>query len=144
MNFLRKHRRIIYVVGIVITVGIAAVLYVAAKHSPHRLFKRDGSVSIALNGAQVSDAGAYRSSQNVWLIDMGTGTEWYGYSDDHYLLKCQPPQRIPLPGSLYLLKDELPCVLFSDVKASNPRLVVTSNSIEFDSHEHRGRVRITF
>src|SRR6185369_12093422 len=143
--FLRKYRRIVYVIAVATTVAISVALYIAAKRSPNSLFKRDAAVTVALNNITLLDARAYRSSQNIWLIDMGNGTEWYGYvRDDQYLMTCQPPQRIPLPRSLYLWKDELPCIHFSDVKESNPHLLITVQSIEFDSREHRGRVKITW
>jgi len=143
--FSRKYRRIIYVLAALIVAAIVAVSYFGAKYSPNRLFTRDSTVTVSLNGEIAPNAQAYRSAQGVWLIDMGNGTEWYGYlRDDQYLMTCQPPLRIPLPRSLYLMRDVLPCVHFGEVMASNPHLLVTPQSIEFDSREHRGRVKVTW
>ena len=103
-------------------------------------------VTIALNGHTLPDAAVYRSAEGVWLISLNSGNEWYAYTrDDALLYTCNAPLRISLPRSLLLIKDEpLPCVSFSDVKAFNPHLAVTSQSIEFDSHERLGRIRVTW
>jgi hypothetical protein len=136
-------RRGIYLVAVVVVAAIAIALYAANRSG--RLYIRHRKVTITLNNVIAPNARAYRSSENIWLIDMGSGTEWYGYvPDDKFLMLCKAPQRIPLPWSIFLVKEVLPCVHFSEVKASNPHLLVTSQSIEFDSFEDRGRIKITF
>jgi hypothetical protein len=120
-------------------------LYFAWKHAPERFYRRAPATLVAIDGTTVPGAGVYRSSRDVWLIDMGNGTEWYAYTrDNRRLYTCKAPQRISLPRSLYLLKDELPCIQFTDVKSFNPHPIFTSQSIEFDSHEQRGRVKVTW
>jgi hypothetical protein len=136
-------RRGIYLAAVVVAAAIAIALYAANRSG--RLYIRDTKVTIVLNNVTVPNARAYRSSEQIWLIDMGNGTEWYGYvRDDRYLMLCHSPQRVPLPWSMYMLKEVLPCIGFNGVKAFDPHLLVTSQSIEFDSAEDRGRIKITF
>ena len=142
-KFLKLSLADVYLAAIAILTVISSAACATKDSSPH-LFSRDRAVTIALNNTDVPDSRVYRAA-NIWLIDTGNGSEWYGYvRDDKFLLTCKSPQRIPLGSSIYLLKDVLPCVPFTDVKAFNPHLLVTSQSIEFDSFENRGRVKATW
>jgi hypothetical protein len=145
MPFSRKIKRRIILIA-VFAIPLSACAYWALKNRSHRFFVAVPGVTVALNGVTLSDAAVYRSGEGVWLITLNNGNEWYAYTrDDASLYTCNSPLRISLPRSLLLIKDEdLPCVRFSDVKAFNPHLVVLSHSIEFDSHEQRGRIRVTW
>jgi hypothetical protein len=145
MHLSRKiKRRIIFIA--LLSIPLSACAYWALKNRSHRFFVIVPGVTVALNGVSLSDAAVYRSAEGVWLISLNSGNEWYAYTrDDASLYTCNSPLRISLRRSLLLVKDEdLPCIRFSDVKAFNPHLVVLSQSIEFDSHERRGRIRVTW
>jgi hypothetical protein len=145
MRFSRKiKKRIIFIALLAIPLSVFA--YWALKNRSHRFFVAVPDTTVALNGITLSDAAVYRSGEGVWLISLNNGNEWYAYTrDDASLYTCNSPLRISLPRSLLLVKDEvLPCIHFSDVKAFNPHLVVLWHSIEFDSHERRGRIRVTW
>lgn len=146
MNLLRTTRkRIVFIIGVAIAFAAGIVLYFTWKHAPERFYRRAAATLVAINGGNVPGAVVYRSSRDIWLIDMGNGTESYAYTpDDQRLYTCKAPQRVSLPRALYLLKDELPCVQFTDVKSFNPQRRATSRSIEFDSHEGRGRVKVSW
>ena len=125
---------------------IGTVLHYELRNAKQRFFLQSWQPVVSLNDMPVDNARAYRSIQGIWLIDMGNETEWYVYlrQEDH-LLTCNVKTVARIPGALYFVRDEtLPCVPFSEVMAFNPHRLSTSNSIEFDSHEHRGRVRLTW
>ena len=145
MSFSRKiKKRIVFIA--LLAIPLSACIYWALKNRSHRFFVIAPGATVALNGVTLPDAAVYHSGEGVWLISLNHGNEWYAYTrDDGSLYTCNSPLRISLPRSLLLVKDEdLPCVRFSDVKVFNPRLIVLSDSIEFDSHEHRGRIRVTW
>ena len=137
-------RWLISSVAVAITFVIGVVLYYGLRNAPQRLFVCWSPPSVSVNGITVPGARAYRSLNGVWLIDMGSGDEWYAYlRDEDWLLTCQAPRVISLPHSLYLVENEvLPCIPFNNLKSFNPHPLSTTKSIEFDSHEYRGRVKL--
>jgi hypothetical protein len=143
MPFSRKIKKRIVLLAL-LAISFSACAYWALKNRAHRFFVTVPGVTVTLNGVMLSDAAVYRSGEGVWLISVNNGNEWYAYTrDDASLYTCNSPLRISLPRSLLLVKDEdLPCVRFSDVKAFDPHLLVLWHSIEFDSHEQRGRIRV--
>jgi hypothetical protein len=146
MPLSRKTKRRLVLLAALLAIPVAVAAYWALKNKSHRFFRATPNVAVALNGVPVSDASVYRSGEGVWLIDLNRGNEWYAYTDDDSMLyTCKQPWHLSLPRSLLLVKDEvLPCIPFSPVKAFDPHLTVTRGSIEFDSHEHRGRIRVTW
>jgi hypothetical protein len=76
MNLLRTtRRRIILGIGVGMAFVAGLALFLAWKHAPERFYTRAPETVVAINGTTVPGAGVYRSSRDVWLIDMGNGTD---------------------------------------------------------------------
>ena len=146
MTFGRKTKRIFASLLLVLAIPIGVSAYWFLKNKSHRFFRASSDASVTLNGVSQPNASLYRSDEGVWLIDLDQRNEWYAYTrEDARLYTCKRPRHLPLPRSLlHIYDDSLPCVGFNDLKAFNPNLTVTAQSIEFDSHEHRGRIRVTW
>lgn len=139
-------RSFAYISSAAITFVLGCTAYVGLKNASNRLFLGVSEIEISLNNVELAQSRIYESSSGLLLIDTGNGDEWYANErDERTLYTCRAPQSVLLPHALYLLKDEvLPCIHYSEVKASDPHLEMNSHSIEFDSYQQRGRMRVVW
>jgi hypothetical protein len=139
MKWLSKHWQKLAFAGLIFTILIFSAFLIM---SP-RLWKKYNEAEILRNGQSASDTTLYQSRNGLLFIDMGSNDESYIFTNERpHLLLCNSPRYIRLPGYVYMVDDQnMPCVVYGVVKASDPHLTVEHDYIEFDSRKG-GRIRI--